>query len=326
MSALKIAVYNHKGGVGKTTLTVNLAFALKELGSKVLLVDTDPQCNLTSYLIDDDKLDKMLDQSDGNSGTTIWSALRDIFNAQGHLRLIRPQLTRGLYLVPGDIRLAEYEEILQDSWANCFRRRLGAVSATLAISELVQNIIDDTKADFVFYDSGPNIGPLNRIIYLDCDILIVPVALDKFSIRALSTLGEKLVSWLRDCETIASLLPEGSIFLRGKARFAGCVPQKFKVYGQAMTNIAASFIPDLQKAIETRITKKLIKDFPDRIIRPISHLFGEVQDFSGLSAAAQRDRVAMWNANYSNQHLARESHRVFIDMAHKILALGAYSE
>jgi len=49
--APRLSVFNHKGGVGKTTLTVNLACAIAEAGHRVLLVDSDPQCNLTSYLV-----------------------------------------------------------------------------------------------------------------------------------------------------------------------------------------------------------------------------------------------------------------------------------
>src|SRR5579875_4148778 len=52
--APRIAVFNHKGGVGKTTLTVSIAAALGSLKNTVLLVDSDPQCNLTSYLVEED--------------------------------------------------------------------------------------------------------------------------------------------------------------------------------------------------------------------------------------------------------------------------------
>ena len=59
----KIALFNHKGGVGKTTLTVNIADALASLGKTVLLVDADPQCNLTSFYLEESMLEKMLEES-----------------------------------------------------------------------------------------------------------------------------------------------------------------------------------------------------------------------------------------------------------------------
>ena len=79
--AVRLTLFNHKGGVGKTTLTVNLAFALANMGKKVLLVDSDPQCNLTSYLVQADVVDKWLDESEGKSGKTIWSSLRPVITA-----------------------------------------------------------------------------------------------------------------------------------------------------------------------------------------------------------------------------------------------------
>jgi chromosome partitioning protein len=45
-----ISLFNHKGGVGKTTLVHNLAFALGDLGQRVLLIDADPQMNLTASM------------------------------------------------------------------------------------------------------------------------------------------------------------------------------------------------------------------------------------------------------------------------------------
>ncbi len=76
--AKRIAIYNHKGGVGKTTLSINIAYALTDLGKSVLLVDSDPQCNLTSYLIEASIVDKMLDASDTVAGQTLWSAIKPV--------------------------------------------------------------------------------------------------------------------------------------------------------------------------------------------------------------------------------------------------------
>jgi cellulose biosynthesis protein BcsQ len=47
----KIALFNHKGGVGKTTLTVNIAAALADRDRTVLIIDSDPQCNLSSFYL-----------------------------------------------------------------------------------------------------------------------------------------------------------------------------------------------------------------------------------------------------------------------------------
>jgi len=89
----RFVVFNHKGGVGKTTLTVNLAAAVTELGKRVLLVDSDPQGNLTSYLIEDAVVDDLLDNSDGPEGSTLWSALKPVTEGIGEpkaIEILRP--------------------------------------------------------------------------------------------------------------------------------------------------------------------------------------------------------------------------------------------
>src|SRR6266568_431074 len=88
--SIRVTVYNHKGGVGKTTLTLNIAAALGALGKKVLLVDSDPQCNLTSYVVEDSVVDDLLEKSDTSSGRTIWTALKPVVEATGEPRGVEP--------------------------------------------------------------------------------------------------------------------------------------------------------------------------------------------------------------------------------------------
>src|SRR5881227_3869460 len=107
----RITIYNHKGGVGKTTLNVNIASALAEQGKSVLLVDSDPQCNLTSYLLSDDVVDNLLNTSEDVDGRTIWSAVRPKLEGTGDITTVEPRkISTRLFLLPGDIRLSEYEE------------------------------------------------------------------------------------------------------------------------------------------------------------------------------------------------------------------------
>jgi cellulose biosynthesis protein BcsQ len=137
----RLAIFNHKGGVGKTTLTVNVAEALASLGKRVLVVDSDPQCNLTSYLIEATVVDDMLDRSETDAGETLWSALKPVADGTGDIRLIKPKTIGSLFLLPGDILLSRFEQDLHQSWGDCFhaagrfyfplpRRRRSVAAAT----------------------------------------------------------------------------------------------------------------------------------------------------------------------------------------------------
>ena len=191
--AKRIAIFNHKGGVGKTTLTVNIADALAGQGKRILLVDSDPQCNLTSYLVEESVVDDLLDNSDSPNGRTIWSGVKPVVEGVGLVGQI-PAIDwmTNITLLPGDIQLSEFEVELGQFWNECFQRKQRGFRGTTALSQIVDNTAREIDADFVFYDAGPNIGSLNRIILLDCDFFIIPAACDLFSIRALKTLGYTL--------------------------------------------------------------------------------------------------------------------------------------
>lgn len=287
--SVRLALYNHKGGVGKTTLTVNIAGALASLGKRVLLVDTDPQCNLTSYLVESEVIDKWLDSSESDEGVTIWSALKPFMESTGELKRIKPiERLPNIFLVPGDIRLSEFEQDLDSIWTECLKRKPRGFQGASAISEVVNNIVTKHNIDYVFYDVGPNIGPLNRIILLDCDYFIIPAACDVFSVRALKTLGKSLHSWISDWRVISQLAPDNALLLPGKPKFLGYILQKFRVYGGAMSGQFSPYLAKLERSTNSDIVKVLQKLDADLILGTSSYnKLGQVKDFSGLALKAQ---------------------------------------
>lgn len=318
---VRISVFNHKGGVGKTTLTMNLASTLADMGRRVLVVDTDPQCNLTSYLIADDVVDDLLDKADSEEGKTIWSALRPISEAAGGFRVIKSFRTsvENLSLLPGDIRLSEFEVDLSEFWAQCFQRKIKGFRGTTAISELVGVVAENIKADYIFYDSGPNIGALNRCILLDCDYFIVPVACDLFSLRALRTLGRTLVSWIQDWQTVSALAPEETPLLSGKPKFLGYVPGGFRVYGGAIAQQHSRYLYQIEKDIHSQIVTLLRKIDPDLAQGSMSQFkLGEIKNFGSLVPSSQRDGVPLYAVQSAAQEQRAAAKQALTALAKKV--------
>ncbi len=320
---LRLTIFNHKGGVGKTTLTVNIAAALAKQGKHVLLVDSDPQCNLTSYLFADDVVDDLLDNSEGPQGQTIWSAVRPVYEEIGDVVPVDPKLTpiRNVALIPGDIRMSQFEESLGDSWASCFRRKLGAFRAITAISSLLEAVTNQDSYDFVFYDTGPNIGSLNRLLLLDSDFFIVPVACDLFSTRALSTLGQTLKQWILDCRTIRALAPDGVYLLPGTPRFMGYIPQRFKTYGQAMASVPAGFARQVERRIYSDVMSVLRKLDPSLVHGVVrENRLGQVKDFGTTAQMAQNQGVPIADVQGGNDQHKTEASSAFRAIAKAIIA------
>lgn len=317
-SCPRVTIFNHKGGVGKTTLTVNLAAALGELGKSVLLIDSDPQCNITSYLVEEEVVDSMLDASDEKGGQTIWSALKPVAEGVGPFEVILPlERLPKVELVPGDIRLSEFEQELNGFWADCYARKARGFRGTTALSSLVDQLVEDHGYDFVFYDAGPNIGPLNRIILLDCDAFLVPAACDLFSIRAFKTLGRSLFNWISEWRTIVELAPDNLKILSGRPALAGLITQKFRVYGGVPAHDFAQYVPRIQKHLNEDLVVELGRLGADLVIN--GSTLAQVKDFGALSAASQRIGQPIWNANAGTPAQRAEARFVFIEAARRLM-------
>jgi hypothetical protein len=275
-------------------------------------VDTDPQCNLTSYLVSADVVDDLLDNSDGPKGGTVWSAVKAISEATGGIRMIEP-IEPGierLFLLPGDIRLSEFESDLNDFWAQCFQRKLRGYRGTTALSELVSRVSSELDIDFVFFDSGPNIGPLNRAVLLDCDFFVVPVACDLFSLRALKTLGRTLADWVVSWSTIADLAPAETYLLQGRPAFLGYIAEGFRVYAGQVTQQHSAFLSRIQPEVHSQIVS-VMRQVDPRLAVGRQFKLGEVKHLGALIPASQNQGVPVFNVDAGSVEQLAVARRVF---------------
>lgn len=319
--ATRIAIFNHKGGVGKTTLTVNIAIALAQAGNKVLLVDADPQCNLTSHVIEESVVNDLLDKSDTKKGQTIWTAVRPVVEGEGDVAFVQPfeLATPGVYLVAGDIRLSEYESELNDFWNQCWQRKLKGFRGLTAISRLIDQICQKHKIDYVFYDAGPNIGPLNRSVLLDCDYFIPAVACDLFSLRALKTLGRTLAQWVVDWQAISKIAPKDTPVFPGQPTLLGYIPQGFKIYAGTIASQQSSYLHRIDRGIQTDIVEVLRKADPELAPTGAGRSLGEVKHFGVLVTAAQKKGSALFQVDGAGTQLQKDAaQKTFRSIAKKI--------
>ena len=157
-----ISLANQKGGVGKTTTSINLAAALAQLGKRVLLVDADPQANTSSGLgIEIQHLDN-----------TVYECL---INGIDPTTAILPTSTNNLFLIPSHIDLvgAEIEMLNLDNRENILKRVLNPLRE---------------QFDYILIDCSPSLGLITINALTASDSIIIPVQCEFFALEGIAKL------------------------------------------------------------------------------------------------------------------------------------------
>lgn len=188
-----IALFNNKGGVGKTSIAYHLGFMFAELGHRVLFADLDPQANLTSMCLTEERLEQvwML-----KPRPTIYGAIERLRRGVSDIERIAPESVSGhVSLVTGDLQLSEIEDDLSQLWPKCVDRDERAFRVTTALYRVVRDVGERNGATIGILDVGPNFGAINRSALISADYVLVPVAPDLFSMQGLSNVGPRLAAW-----------------------------------------------------------------------------------------------------------------------------------
>lgn len=201
-----IVFFNNKGGVGKTSLVYHLGFMFAELGKRVILADYDPQANLTSICLPDERTETLWEMQPRH---TIYGAIDRLKRGVADVRPVRlEKISNKIGLITGDLQLSEFEDDLSQQWPKCLDRDERAFRVTTSLHRVLKFAGDAEHADIGLVDVGPNFGAINRCALISADFVVVPVAPDLFSMQGLENVGPKLKDWRKGWQERRERAPE----------------------------------------------------------------------------------------------------------------------
>jgi cellulose biosynthesis protein BcsQ len=227
--AMIITVFNNKGGVGKTTLTINLAAALYKLGKRVLLIDIDPQANLTTGLGVDplDDVEKFGKKDITHLLIEAKTTLEDV--------LIKKVWTNlALDLVPSHIRLSDMEPTLNTM-----------IDVDRILARKLKKYQD--AYDYILIDPPPSFGRVNSISLMASAAVLIPTQLSPYPIRALEYVMNRVFQ--------VDASREDSLKILGIA---------VSMYNRTATKLKDDMCAEIYNVLNKEPERKAIELFPEK--------------------------------------------------------------
>ena len=340
----KIALFNHKGGVSKTTTTFNLGWMLATKGKKVILVDADPQCNLTEMILGSStkqELDEIYKKEQN-----IKSGLAPAFESRPKLiqavDCLPVEGCEGLFLLPGHVGFAEYEITLG------IAQELSGSIQTLqnlpgSISYLLQKTADKFEADYILIDMSPNLSSINQNLLMTSDFFILPTSPDFFSLMAIDslvTILPKLCAWAQKASELRLLQESAYPFPKVIPRFLGTLVQNYRIAKEPAPTLQ-KWIDAIQEAVSARLVPSLQENrmlLTDKMYayQGIEHDYClvKISNFNSLIAKSEEnktpvlaltpDQIGQYGIVLNNTLKAQEKFKTtFDELADKVIGLTA---
>ncbi|MBM3241002.1 hypothetical protein FJZ31_32365 [Candidatus Poribacteria bacterium] len=347
--AKRIALFNHKGGVSKTTTTFNLGWMLASKGKRVILADTDPQCNLTELVLGYKGPTEFERFYETEKERNLRSGLAPAFESRPSrikpVDCIPVDGQEGLFLLPGHIRLSEYEVTLG------IAQELSGSIQTLgnlpgSISYLFEKTADKFNADYVLIDMNPSLSSFNQNLLMTSHFFIVPTIPDYFSVMAIDSLSNVLPYWRAWAEKAQSLpILRNAVypFPNITPKFLGTIVQNYRPRRGVPSSGFQKWIDEINKIVLNRLVPELDKlnmmlpkqAYKEQEIKS-GFCLATIPDFNTLIAKSQKAQTPVFALNpeqigyvgkvLKNTIKSRDNFKkIFSELADKVIRLTNYA-
>lgn len=326
MSPPVLTFFNNKGGVGKTMLAYHVAWMLNELGVATVVIDLDPQANLTASFLDDEKVEALWM---GAQRQSVYGALAPLFEGEGgigdpYVEEIAPNLG----LVPGDLLLSGTEQELSLAWPSSIESQRRALRVTSAFATIAQRAAERAFASVVLIDVGPNLGAINRAAMVASDHVVIPIRPDLYSLQGLRNLGPTLSKWRQGWSEItarasdahpALSLPQGEMRPRGYVvlQHGTRVDRVVGAYDRWLRRVPAEYRRSVLEETDGSIPRAAEDD----------HCLGMIKHYYSLAPLGQEARKPVFllrsadGAIGAHQSAVRDAYSHFETLTQRLLQL-----
>lgn len=306
--AIKVALFNHKGGVSKTTTTFHLGWMLASKGKRVIVVDADPQCNLTGMILEYTDWQELESFYEKQPERNIREGLAPAFESRPErikaVECVPVERCEGLFLLPGHIRLSEYEVTLG------FAQELSSSIHALrnlpgSIAYMLEETAMEFQADYMLIDMNPSLSSINQNILMISDYFLVPTNPDYFSamaIDSLSTVLPKWRAWAKKAATMPILRDASYPFPQTIPRFLGTIIQNYRPRSGSPTRGFQEWVDKIQE----NVSRKLVPSLADSDMMLPNHTYhangvdehyclSMIPDFNTLVTRSQKYRTPVFD-------------------------------
>jgi chromosome partitioning protein len=295
----KVIFANNKGGVGKTTLAFNCAVSFAEKGYKTVLIDLDPQCNLTRLAMGESFYLKNLFSS---TEKTISDVLKGVVEGGSDINLgvqfLPVQASSNLFLLKGDINLSVYESLLITAYGQAAAGQQIGYFSTSAIDRFLREKGLSDEVDIFVIDTSPSLGLLNQMILLGSDYFVVPVLPDAFSVQGIENLGIIYERWKTNWKNSAKALAgntETKFVLQGESLFIGYIVNSYNVYGEQPIADHRAWMEKIPSKVKEYLSEKHCRN--GLVESSWKNPLQIIQDYGRIPAKCQELGVAIFNLN-----------------------------